>query len=84
MPDYKLIFRNGPPGYADTDEENIRVENEEDLAAAVRKACRSYSYIRRVFVFRDDGYDLTPVNAAHHIINGRVERLSLKAQVYDQ
>ena len=71
------MIRNGPPGYADTDEENIRVDNEEDLGAAVRKACRSYSHIRRVFVFRDDGYTMTPVNAkARHIINGRVEKIS--------
>ena len=74
MPEYKVVIRNGPPGYADTDEENIRVDNEEDLAAAVRKACRYYSHIRRVFVFRDDGYDLTPVNVAHQIINGRVDK----------
>ena len=71
MPDYKVVIRNGPPGYADTDEENITCD-EEDLAARVRKACRYYSYIRRVFVFRDDGYDLTPVNVAHAIVNGKL------------
>ena len=74
MPEYKIIIRNGPPVYADTDEENIQVDSEEDLAAAVRKACRYYSHMRRVFVFRDDGYDLTPVNVAHQIINGRVDK----------
>ena len=77
MPEYKIIIRNGPPVYADTDEENIKVENEDDLGAAVRKACRYYSHIRWVHVFRDDGGTMTPVNArALHVINGSVERIS--------
>ena len=62
MPEYKIVIRNGPPGYADTDEENIQVESEGDLEVAVKKACRSYSHIRWVHVFRDDGYTITPVN----------------------
>ena len=74
MPEYKVVIRNGPPGYADTDEETIQVDNEDDLGAAVRKACRYYSHIRSVRVFRDGSY---PVNAtAQHIINGSVERIS--------
>ena len=77
MSAYKVVIRNGPPGYADTDEENIRVDNEEELAAAVKKACSYYSHVRRVLVFRDDGDTMTPVNArALHVINGSVERIS--------
>ena len=63
MPEYKIIIRNGPPGYADTDEDNMQVDNEADLAAAVKKACSYYSHVRRVLVFRDDGDTMTPVNA---------------------
>ena len=63
MPEYKIIIRNGPPGYADTDEEIIQVDNEADLAAAVKKACSYYSHVRRVLVFRDDRDTMTPVNA---------------------
>ena len=63
MPEYKIIIRNGAPGYADTDEENVRVDNEEELAAAVKKACSYYSHVRRVLVFRNDGDTMTPVNA---------------------
>ena len=77
MPEYKIIIRNGPPGYADTDEENVQVDNEEELAAAVKKACSYYSRVRRVLVFRNDGDTMTPVNArALHVLNGNVERNS--------
>ena len=77
MPEYKIIIRNGPPGYADTDEENIQVDNEKELAAVVKKACSYCSHIRRVLVFRDDGGTMTPVNArALHVLNGSVERIS--------
>ena len=37
MPEYTILIRNGPSGYADTDEENVQVDNEEELAAAVKK-----------------------------------------------
>ena len=76
MPGYKIIICIGPPGYADTDEENIQVENEDDLGAAVRKACRYYSHIRLVHVFRDDGNTMTPVNArALHVIMEALKEL---------
>ena len=61
MPEYKILIRNGPRGYADTDEENIKCDDEENLGAAVTKACRYYSHIRWVHVFRDDGYTMTPI-----------------------
>ena len=77
MPEYKIIIRNGPPGYADTDEDSIQIDNEEDLAAAVKKACSYYSHVRRVMVFRNDGDTMTPVNArALHVLNGNVEKIT--------
>ena len=62
MPEYKILIRNSPPGYADTDEENIRVESEEDLGPAVRKACRYFTHIRRVHVWRKDGETMTLID----------------------
>ena len=55
MPEYKIIIRNGAPGYADTDEENIQVDSEADLAAAVKKACSYYSHVRRVLYLETTG-----------------------------
>ena len=53
MFDYTVVIRSGPPGYADTDEERIHIENEDDLADAVWEALRGYTHIRYVKVFCD-------------------------------
>merc|ERR1712023_429029 len=56
----EILFVTDPPGHAGRNEENIHVESAEHGRAAVRTACRYYSHIRWVHVFRDDGYAMTP------------------------
>ena len=53
MLDYTIFIRSGPPGYADTDEERISIQNEDELTDAVKEALKGYTYIRNVKIFCD-------------------------------
>ena len=76
MFDYTVVIRSGPPGYADTDEERIHIENEDDLATAVREALRGYTHIRNVKVYCDQ--DPTKSNLCEMRMSKVTETTSFK------